>query len=194
MKLPLPRVACPHSTSAATTSRPKPRPCALSLSQRPSSGETESASSNEAMPRHSLLSSRRMTKENLFGSGACTLFSHRVTYSLHDGGSHGMNLAMAGVMHPKTSCASIIWNWLSCSLGDWMTIIVSAYQPRIIHELIAGEDRRLHPRRNRQSDFARIRGLTLDCDSIPHDLECSPVPRFPPTGGALGSQSQRTNR
>jgi hypothetical protein len=36
-----------------------------------------------------------------------------------------MNLAMAGVMHPKTSCASIIWNWLSCNLGDWMTIIVS---------------------------------------------------------------------
>src|SRR5580700_3945362 len=83
MKLPLPRVACPHSTSAATTSRPKPCPCALSLSQRPSSGETESASSNEAMPRHALLSSRRMTKEKLFGSGACTLFSHRVTYSLH---------------------------------------------------------------------------------------------------------------
>src|SRR5260221_10317942 len=103
MKLALPRVACPHSTSAATTSRPKPCPCALSLSQRPSSGETESASSNEAMPRHSLLSNRRMTKKNLFGSGACTLFSHRVTYSPHDGGSHGMNLAMAGVMHPKTS-------------------------------------------------------------------------------------------
>src|SRR6266567_6730350 len=143
MKLPLPRVACPHSTSAATTSRPKPCPCALSLSQRPSSGETESASSNEAMPRHSLLSSRRMTKENLFGSGACTLFSHRVTYSLHDGGSHGMNLAMAGVMHPKTSCASIIWNWLSFNLGDWTTIIVSAYQRRIIRELIAGESRRL---------------------------------------------------
>src|SRR5437870_13872659 len=120
MKLPLPRVACPHSTSAATTSRPKPCPCALSLSQRPSSGETESASSNDAMPRHSLLSSRRMTKENLWGSGACTLLSHRVIYSLHDGGSHGMNLAMAGVMHPKTSCASIIWNWLSCNLGDWM--------------------------------------------------------------------------
>jgi len=39
---------------------------------------------------------------------------------------------MAGVMHPKTSCASIIWNWLSCNLGDWMTIIVSAYQRRII--------------------------------------------------------------
>src|ERR1022692_4557087 len=140
MKLPFPRVACPHLTSAATTSRPKPCPCALSLSQRPSSGETESASSNEAMPRHSLLSSRRMTKENLFGSGACTLFSHRVTYSLHDGGSHGTNLAMAGVMHPKTSCASIIWNWLSCNLGDWMTIIVSAYQRWIIRELIAGEN------------------------------------------------------
>jgi hypothetical protein len=68
-----------------------------------------------------------MTKENLFGSGACTLFSHRVTYSLHDGGFHGMNLAMAGVMHPKTSSASIIWNWLSRNLGDWMTIMVSAY-------------------------------------------------------------------
>src|SRR5207249_6273384 len=135
MKLPLPRVACPHSTSAATTSRPKPCPCALSLSQRPSSGETESASSNEAMPRHSLLSSRRMTKENLFGSGASTLFSHRVTYSLHDGGSHGINLAMAGVMHPKTSRASNIWNWLSCNLGDWMTIIVSAYQRRKMHTL-----------------------------------------------------------
>src|SRR5271156_3631890 len=143
MKLLLPRVVCPHSTSAATTSRPKPCPCALSLSQRPSSGETESASSNEAMPMHSLLSSRRMMKENLFGSGACTLFSHRVTYSLHDGGSHGMNLAMAGVMHPKTSCASIIWNWLSCNLRDWMRIIVSAYQRRIIRQLMAGENRRL---------------------------------------------------
>jgi hypothetical protein len=52
-----------------------------------------------------------------------------------------MNLAMAGVMHPKTSCASIIWNWLSCNLGDWMTIIVSAYQRRIIRQLIAGENR-----------------------------------------------------
>jgi hypothetical protein len=83
-----------------------------------------------------------MTKENVFGSGACTLFSHRVTYSLHDGGSHGMNLVMAGVMHPKTSCASIIWNWLSCNLGDWITIIVSAYQRRIIRELIAVEIRR----------------------------------------------------
>jgi len=35
--------------------------------------------------------------------------------------------AMAGVMHPKTSSASIIWNWLSRNLGDWMTIMVSAY-------------------------------------------------------------------
>src|SRR5579872_553842 len=128
MKLSLPRVVCPHSTSAATTSRPKPWRWALSLSQRPTSGETESAPSNEAMPKHSLLLRRRMTKEKLFGSGACALFSHRVTYSIHDGGSHGMNLAMAGVMHPKTSCASVIWNWLSCNLGDWMTIIVPAYQ------------------------------------------------------------------
>jgi len=68
-----------------------------------------------------------MTKENLVGSGACTLFSHRATYSLHDGGSHGKNLATAGVMHPKTSCASTIRNWLSCNLGDGMTIMVSAY-------------------------------------------------------------------
>src|SRR5579863_1122787 len=128
MKLFLPRVACPHCTSAATTSRPKPCPCALSLSHSPSSGEAESASSNEAMPRHSRLSSRRMTKENLSGSGACTLFSHRVTYSLHDGGSQGMNREMAGVMYPKTSGASAIWYWLSCNLGDWMTIIGSAYQ------------------------------------------------------------------
>jgi len=75
-----------------------------------------------------------MTKENLLVSGG-TLLSHRVTYSLHDGGSHGMNLAMAGVMHPKTSCASIIWNWMSCNLGDWMTIIVSAYQRRKMHTL-----------------------------------------------------------
>ena len=30
------------------------------------------------------------------------------TYSLHDGGSHGINLAMAGVMQLKTSCASFI--------------------------------------------------------------------------------------
>src|SRR5580692_11598488 len=73
-ELPLPRNAYPHSTIAATTSRPKPCLCALSLSQRPSSGQTESASSNEAMPRHSSLSSLRATKENLFGSGACTLF------------------------------------------------------------------------------------------------------------------------
>src|SRR5579871_5604822 len=108
MKLPLPRVECPHSTSAATTSRPKPCPCALSLSQRPSSGETESASSNEARPRHSLLSSRRITKENLFGSGACTLFSHRVTYSLHDGGYHAMKLPLAAVIHPKNSTPYII--------------------------------------------------------------------------------------
>jgi hypothetical protein len=99
------------------------------------------------MPRHSLLSSRRMTKENSFGSGACTLFSHRVTYSLHVGGSHRMNLAMAGVMHRKTSGASIIWNWLSCNLGDWMTIILSAYQPRIIRELIAGERTEIFPQR-----------------------------------------------
>src|SRR5258708_28939633 len=136
MKLPLPRVACPHATRAAMTSRPKPCPCALSLSQRPSSGETESAPSNEAMPKHSRLSSRRITKENWFGAGVCTLFSHRVRYSLHDGGSHGMNLAMAGVMHLKTSCASIIWNWLSCNLRDWMTIIVSAYQRRIICQIV----------------------------------------------------------
>jgi hypothetical protein len=86
-----------------------------------------------------------MTKENVFGSGACTLFSHRVTYSLHEGGSQGMNLEMAGVMHPKTSCASIIWNWLSCNLGDWMTIIVSAYQRRIMlrmDDMNAGLSRR----------------------------------------------------
>src|SRR6201997_1187320 len=139
MKLSLPRVACPHLTSAATTSRPKPCPCALSLSQRPSSGETESASSNEAMPRHSRLSSRRMTQEKLSGSGACTLFSHRVTYSLHDGGSQGMNLEMAGVMHPKTSGASAIWNWLSCNLGDWMTIMLSAYRRRRIRQEAGGE-------------------------------------------------------
>ena len=80
-----------------------------------------------------------MTKENLFGSGVCTLFSHRAKYSLHDGGSHGMNLAMAGVIHPKTSCASVIWNWMSCNLGGRMTIIVSAYQRRIIRQLIADE-------------------------------------------------------
>src|SRR5215831_6971030 len=134
MILALPRVACPHSTSATTTSRPKPCLCALSLSQRPSSGETESGPSNEAMPRHSRLSSCRMTKESWFGSGACTLFSHRARYSLHDGGSHGMNLVMAGVMHLKTSGASIIWNWLSCNLGDWMTVILSAYQQRTIRQ------------------------------------------------------------
>src|SRR5215469_247584 len=156
MKLPLPSVACPHSTSAATTSRPKPCPCALSLSQRPSSGETESASSNEAMPRHSRLSRRRMTKESLFGSGACTLFSHRFTYSLHEGGSHGMNLAMAGVMHPKTSCASAIWNWLSCNLGDRMTIIVSAYQRRIIRQLIADEIMRSHSLTQRKMFFLMV--------------------------------------
>lgn len=69
-----------------------------------------------------------MTNKNLFGSGACTLLSHRVTYSLYDGGSHGMNWATAGVMHPKTSGASFIWNSLSSNLGDRMTIIVSAYQ------------------------------------------------------------------
>jgi len=40
------------------------------------------------------------------GSGSCSLFSHRVTYLLHDGGSHGMNLAMAAVMHSKTSSAA----------------------------------------------------------------------------------------
>jgi len=34
-----------------------------------------------------------------------------------------MNLAMAGVMHPKTSRASIIWNWLSRNLRDWKTIM-----------------------------------------------------------------------
>lgn len=71
------------------------------LDPRPSSGESEFASSNEAMPIHSALSNLRTTTENLFGSGACTLFSHRVTYSLHNGGSHGINLAMAGVMHLK---------------------------------------------------------------------------------------------
>src|SRR5689334_15462935 len=102
MKLPLPRVACPHLTSAATTSRPKPCPCALSLSQRPSSGETESASSNEAMPRHSLLSRRRMTKENLFGSGVCTLFSPCAKVSLHGGRSHWIKLVIAGLNHSKT--------------------------------------------------------------------------------------------
>src|SRR5579871_1755769 len=167
MKLPLPRAACPHSTSAATTSRPKPCPCALSLSQRPSSGETESASSNEARPRHSLLSSRRITKENLFGSGACTLFSHRVTYSLHDGGSHGMNLAMAGVMHAKTSCASAIWNWLSCSLGDWMTIIVSAYPRRIIRESKPVENPPFHPKhrsRGMMTVLLRVPGGPPLCD------------------------------
>jgi len=52
------------------------------------------------------------------------------------------------VMHPKTSCASIIWNWLSCNLGDWMTIIVSAYQRRIIRESIAGENRQNPTRRH----------------------------------------------
>ena len=67
-----------------------------------------------------------MTKGKLFGSGACTLFSHRVTYSFHDGGSQGIYLAMTGVMHPKTSGASVIWNWLSCNLGERMTIIVAA--------------------------------------------------------------------
>jgi hypothetical protein len=123
----------------------------------------------EAMPRHSLLSSRRVTKENLFGSGTCTLFSHRVTYSLHDGGSHGINLAMAGVMHPKTSCASIIWNWLSCNLGDWMTIVVSAYQRRIIRELIACENRRQH------SNF--------DVLSIQFTFEASFKPRQPAATG-----------
>jgi len=50
-----------------------------------------------------------------------------------------MNLAMAGVIHPKTSCASVIWNWMSCNLGGRMTIIVSAYQRRIIRQLIADE-------------------------------------------------------
>ena len=61
-----------------------------------------------------------------------------------------MNLAMAGVMHPKTSCASITWNWLSCNLGDWMTIIVSAYQRWIIREfdsaVYLGLARRIHSR------------------------------------------------
>jgi hypothetical protein len=82
----------------------------------------------EAMPRHSSLSRLRTTKENFVGSGDSTLLSHLATYSLNDGGSQGMNLVTAGVMHLKTSCASIIWNWASCNLWERMTIIVSAYQ------------------------------------------------------------------
>ena len=152
-------VACPHSTSAATTSRPKPCPCALSLSQKPTSGETESASSNDAMPKHSLLSRRRITKENLPGSAACTLFSHRATYSLHDGGSHGMNFAIAGVMHPKTSGASDIWNWLSCNLGDWMTTIVVAYLLQTIRNWTAGKNRCSRP----HCGFFQLPGNVASC-------------------------------
>jgi hypothetical protein len=46
---------------------------------------------------------------------------------------------MAGVMHPKNSGASIIWKWLSCNLGDWMTIMASAYQRRIIRQFAGGK-------------------------------------------------------
>src|SRR6266404_2467449 len=108
MKLFLPKVLCAHAATAATTSRPKPCPCALSFIQRPSSGDSVSHSSSAAMPRHSLLSHRLMTKENVFGSGACSRSSHRAMYSLQDGGSHRMNLAIEGVMHAKTSSASVI--------------------------------------------------------------------------------------
>jgi hypothetical protein len=74
-----------------------------------------------------LVPRRRLLNQHRYGIKAVSDVGyppHRVTYSLHDGGSHGMNLAMAGMMHPKTSCASIIWNWLSSNLGDWMTFIV----------------------------------------------------------------------
>lgn len=81
-----------------------------------------------------------MTKENVFGSGVCALFSHLARYSAHEGGSHCMNLEMAGVMHAKTSGASAIWSWLSCNLGHRMTIIVSAYQRPIIRERKTGEN------------------------------------------------------
>ena len=35
--------------------------------------------------------------------------------------------------------ASIIWNWLSCNLVVWMTIMMSAYQRQTLRELIARE-------------------------------------------------------
>jgi hypothetical protein len=41
-------------------------------------------------------------------------------------------------MHPKTSCASSISNWLNCNLEDWMTIIVPAYQLRIVRQGLRG--------------------------------------------------------
>ena len=44
-----------------------------------------------------------MRNKRFSEAAACTLFSHRVRYSLHDGGSQGMNRAMVGVMQPKTS-------------------------------------------------------------------------------------------
>ena len=116
---------------------------------------------------------------------ACTLFSHRATYSLHDGGSHDMNLAMAGVMHPKTSGASTIWNWLSCNLGDWMTIIVSAFQGRSICELVAIKNRRSHKQvigERLSHEFQRVRSLgeacyaALGCGCLPSDR----IPRIHP--------------
>ena len=55
-----------------------------------------------------MLSRRLMTKENVFDSGARSRCSHRAMYSLQDGGSHRMNLVIAGVMHAKTSSASVI--------------------------------------------------------------------------------------
>jgi hypothetical protein len=60
------------------------------------------------MPRHSLLSRRLMTKENVLSSGARNRSSHRVMYWLQDGGSHRMNLVIEGVMQAKTSSASVI--------------------------------------------------------------------------------------
>ena len=49
-------------------------------------------------------------------------------YSLQDGGSHRINLVIEGLMHAKTSSASVIWNWLSCNLADWITIISFAWK------------------------------------------------------------------
>src|SRR5580698_1938846 len=77
------------------------------------------------MPRHSIVSLRRTTKEKTDGSLACSLASLCALYSLSDrGGSHCIKRAIAGVMHAKISSASAILNGRSCNLADRIKISI----------------------------------------------------------------------
>jgi hypothetical protein len=101
-----------HLITAATASRPYPRPCADSLIQSPVSNKVASAGCKPAVPINSFVLVRRITRCNPFPVFVSEIpLCHMVLNSVGEaGGFHDMNLATRALAPSNDSAASAAVN------------------------------------------------------------------------------------